>query len=123
MEIRKEKLINYSYIHEWNLKNHPKSGKCIDCGLENRTEWALIHGKEHARGIDNYRELCIKCHRQYDKHPAWNKGLKTIKHITCEHCHNWFIPAKKTRRFCSNSCSAKGCTKWEILHISLASIK
>jgi hypothetical protein len=116
-KIRKQKLTNYYYIHQWNYENHLKSGYCVKCHKEVKTEWALIHGKEHQRGIENYMELCIPCHRKYDAHPAWNKGLKTIKQITCEHCHNWFIPRRKTTRFCSNRCSAKGCVKWKILQI------
>ena len=111
MKIRKTKLTNYSYIHEWNQKNHPKTGICVTCNVAGKTEWALKQGKEHARGIKNYLELCIKCHRNYDRQgrPAWNKGKRTYR--KCEFCQKDFYPRRKSSQFCSNSCSAKGLNK------------
>ena len=57
---------NYFAIHKWLRRNCPKSGACVECGRKGFTEWALIHGREHARVRENYRELCRGCHRRYD---------------------------------------------------------
>jgi hypothetical protein len=119
IKIRKQKLTNYSYIHDWNNRLQKKLGSCEFCGLEKKTEWALMHGKEHKRGLDNYLELCKKCHISYDKTDEWDKkrleSLKKtyshrnpIKNKECEYCEESFKPARKERRFCSNSCSNKG---------------
>lgn len=129
-KIRKNKLTNYFYIHKWNYENHPKSGICIHCGVKDKkTEYALIHGKGHERGISNYLELCKKCHIAYDKTKEWDKRklnslsktyshLNPVKTITCKQCNKWFIPRRKTTKYCSNSCSAKGEIKWKILVIN-----
>lgn len=107
---------NYYTIHWWNNKYYLKSGKCSLCKEKKKTVWALIHGKEHKKGIENYIELCQKCHLGYDITDKWvKKKLKSlsktyshkhpIKDICCENCGIWFKPAKKTIRFCSNQCS------------------
>ena len=110
IKIRKEKLTNYSYIHQWNNENHPKTDICENCTkLHCKTEWSLIHGKEHTRGIENYRELCQKCHRKYDfiGRTIWNKGNVTTYPKKCEYCLVKFNGKKKSSRFCSNVCSGK----------------
>ena len=114
--------IGYISIHSWNNKHFPKKGYCIKCDTKGKTVWALIHGKKHKRGIKNYRELCQSCHIKYDMTEEWaKKSLQALKETyihqnpikpkMCEYCKNSFKPAKKSRRFCSNSCSAKGCNK------------
>lgn len=124
--------VGYMAIHQYVASF--KVGICKNCGVKGKTESALKKGFKHEKNPKNYIELCKKCHIAYDRTPEWTEKNKLalsktyththpIRQITCEHCHNWFIPAKKTRRFCSNSCSAKGCAKWEILHISLAGFK
>lgn len=126
-KIRKKTLTNYSYIHQWNNENHPKAGVCEYCGGNKRNEWALKKGKEHARGVENYLELCKSCHIKYDRTKEWienNKRsldktythLNPIKPKRCEVCKKEFIPRRKTSRFCSNKCSgawrfAQGLTK------------
>lgn len=95
--------IGYGQIHVWHNKYCKKSGICNQCKKRNRTEWALIKGKKHSRRIDHYFELCIKCHRAYDAHGAWNKGLRTYRN--CDECKKEFYPRRKSSRFCSNKCS------------------
>jgi len=63
---------SYYGIHVWLCKKHPKSGVCEECGSsENRTEWAFLHHPEpHTRDINDYRELCRRCHSNFDGHPG-----------------------------------------------------
>jgi len=107
--------ISYQGIHSWFRDK--KADECNFCGSIERLELALIEGKEHTRDLANYHTLCVPCHRKYDAHEPWNKGISRIKYITCGHCGEFFKPRRKTTRFCSNSCSNKGCKKWEILNM------
>jgi hypothetical protein len=112
--------ITYSTIHWWNNKNYSKSGICKHCGITGkRTEWALKKGKNHSRGIQNYIELCKRCHIKYDKTEAWTKKTllaldKTYSHKNpiqvkkCKQCLKEFFPKRKTSIFCSTKCSANG---------------
>lgn len=115
--------ITYATIHWWNNKYFPKKGICKKCGQNKKTVWALLHGKKHKRGIKNYIELCQKCHINYDKTKEWIKRSKLaldktyshqnpIKEKACIYCKKMFLPQRKSRMYCSNSCSAKGCKKW-----------
>lgn len=57
----------YGSIHNWLHKNYPKNSKCELCGdTEKRHEWALKRGKKYERRIENFMELCVRCHRTYD---------------------------------------------------------
>lgn len=60
--------LKYSAIHEWLRSSFDKTGKCDNnCGKEyKRTEWSLLKGKKYERKRENYRELCVSCHRIYD---------------------------------------------------------
>ena len=44
--------------------------KCENKGCRSkntkRFEWSLIHGKEYELKIENFRMLCVSCHRRYD---------------------------------------------------------
>ena len=114
-----ENPTNYSTIHSWNNLHHPKTGTCSHCGKrEKRHEWALIHGKEHARDISHYIELCKRCHIKYDRNEEWvQNNIKSLQttpsHLNplvekaCEYCKNTFMPKKRISRYCSNKCSAQ----------------
>lgn len=90
---------SYSTIHKYLASHYVKDGICISCGPARRTEWALLHGREHSRNIDDYQEMCHSCHMRYDQlghevtqetrdkigrgnvvslkgHVPWNKGRK-----------------------------------------------
>lgn len=100
--------ITYQDIHSW-LRNKKKD-ECDFCGISERLELAFKKGNKHERRIENYYTLCIKCHRQYDSHEAWNKGLRTKENKMCEYCKEEFYPPRKESRFCSNHCSQK--SRW-----------
>lgn len=110
---------NYITIHSWNNIKYPKTKICSYCGVfGKRTEWALRKGMEHAKGIENYIELCKKCHIAYDRTAEWIEKNKQsldktythqnpIKPKECSVCEKEFMPRRKTSRFCSNTCSGK----------------
>jgi hypothetical protein len=106
----KKDNITYIEIHSWNNKYYPKTKVCSKCEKFNtKTEWALVHGKKHSRGIENYMELCLRCHRKYDfeGRTIWNKGNVAVYPKKCEFCLQDFNGKKKSSRFCSNICSGK----------------
>jgi len=111
---------NYATIHSWNNSKYPKQNKCSHCYTKTakKYEWALLHGKSHSRGIDNYIELCKRCHIKYDKTEQWTqKNLEALKKTyahqnpikpkECKYCKDEFTPRRKESIFCSNRCSAK----------------
>jgi hypothetical protein len=59
--------------HAWLLRWYPKTGICEECGAEpgpkgwHGTDYAFrYHPKPHTRNREDYRELCRKCHSQFD---------------------------------------------------------
>ena len=97
--------VTYQGIHSWFRDK--KKTECDFCGAKEKIELALKKDKKHEREIRNYHTLCVPCHRKYDAHEAWNKGNKAVYFKECEYCSQKFNGAKKTTRFCSNSCAAK----------------
>ena len=115
-KIRIQNLTNYVSIHSY-LRRY-KKGQCEKCGRVGKTHLAKRHGKEHERKIENYLELCPRCHIAYDRTEdkvlCWKRNLAksrshsvTIQPRACEYCGEFFVPTRKTRLFCSNSCAAK----------------
>ncbi len=56
----------YSALHKWVQRYFGKVGTCEFCGVKRVTEWANKTGK-YLRDRADWLELCIKCHRKYDK--------------------------------------------------------
>lgn len=56
---------SYTAIHVWLTRNHPKTGRCEECGREGRTDYSNTSG-EYRRDRADYRELCRSCHRLFD---------------------------------------------------------
>ena len=63
---RKEPGLGYSAAHKYLSRHYPKTGICQECRTQDRTEYALIHGRVHSHDRTDYRELCVPCHKQYD---------------------------------------------------------
>jgi hypothetical protein len=57
---------SYFVKHLWLNQHYPKTGICVGCGPSPRTEYALIHGREYTRNLDDYQEMCHRCHMEYD---------------------------------------------------------
>jgi len=77
---------SYSTVHKWLAKNYIKSKKCAECGSIGRTEFALLKGKEHARDIAHYRELCVTCHKLYDRKELCKYGHNLPRKGKCPIC-------------------------------------
>ena len=80
---------HYRIVHSWLHKHHSKPTQCKnpECsGDGKRFEYALRHGFEHERCIDNYIQLCSKCHRNYDMTEA--KGLLAAAHLAGKYNEN-----------------------------------
>ena len=60
---------SYNSIHKWLAYNYGKASKCEQCGTKDSTkyEYALLKCKRHQRNRGHYRELCARCHKEYDQ--------------------------------------------------------
>ncbi len=73
---------NASYYakHSWISRRLGKPEACEECGLNNlsgrQINWANISGK-YLRDISDWKRLCLKCHRAFDKH--WLKIKRDSK--------------------------------------------
>jgi len=60
----------YQNIHCWIRYHYGKASLCEnkDCKCLNikRYEWALKKGKTYEKNIDNFKQLCSSCHKNYD---------------------------------------------------------
>lgn len=60
---------SYDAIHLWVRRNKGKAQKCNHCPATAETtkiHWANIDNK-YSRNLEDYFELCAKCHWAYDK--------------------------------------------------------
>lgn len=60
--------VGYHGVHDFIRRTYGKASKCTECGDKNATgyEWSNISG-EYKRDRDDWRELCIRCHRIIDQ--------------------------------------------------------
>jgi len=57
----------YFALHEWVRSNYKTADHCeYDPSHQGRFEWANISGS-YLRDINDWVQLCAKCHRQYDR--------------------------------------------------------
>jgi hypothetical protein len=57
----------YYAIHVWIIRKYGSANRCEKCGVrKNIYDWALKKGLEYERNVDNFIQLCRKCHRGYD---------------------------------------------------------
>lgn len=61
----KGKKVSYAGIHLWIKKRKLKLKLCEKCGKKKKLELSNISGK-YRRDINDYKWLCIKCHRNLD---------------------------------------------------------
>lgn len=62
--------VSYRSLHKW-VRNHKDANNgCSFCGVKdlNRFHMANISG-EYRRDVDDYIELCPKCHKKFDMYP------------------------------------------------------
>ena len=60
--------VGYDALHDWVKRQKGKAKKCEHCGTKTakRYEWANID-HEYRRNVDDFIELCPKCHRKHDR--------------------------------------------------------
>jgi hypothetical protein len=69
---------SYSAIHKWLSRHCEKEGVCEECGREGRTEWAFLRWpKPVTRLREDYRELCRRCHQDFDA----STGERNFDHL------------------------------------------
>jgi hypothetical protein len=66
--ITASRCYKYDALHSWLRATYRKNGVCDKCGGSfARTEFSLIHGRSYTKSREDYRELCKKCHMNYDR--------------------------------------------------------
>jgi len=81
----------YSALHKWIRARKPQPEFCEFCKEKNAFHLAKIT-KYYTRNINDYRYLCVKCHRKWDKNhptdqkvPTTRNGIKKIRVFESEH--------------------------------------
>lgn len=60
----------YQAIHMWVRKNKPRSDYCEECNKKEKLEVSNLSGK-NKRDINDYKWLCVPCHRNKDNKKAF----------------------------------------------------
>lgn len=74
--------IGYYGIHVWIKRTYGNAIKCENSNCLNSSikfEWALIKGKKYERKIENFFQLCKKCHVNYDMNDKWRRNNSLSK--------------------------------------------
>lgn len=58
--------VGYFSLHVWIKRHKGAPQKCKHCGSETNVQWANI-SHEYKRDLEDFMELCAKCHKKYDK--------------------------------------------------------
>lgn len=65
--------VGYSALHNWIRKYLGKANHCEECGLaeipsgkKRYFQWANL-SRRYRRDLKDWKQLCIKCHVQYDR--------------------------------------------------------
>lgn len=67
--------VGYGALHHWVRYHKGRACKCEKCGSENSVNWAN-KSHEYKRDLDDWVELCQKCHMKYDRENGWGKASK-----------------------------------------------
>jgi hypothetical protein len=70
---------SYAAKHMYAKYNKEKQYVCMHCGEEGPTDLANVD-HQYSRDLDDYIELCRKCHIAYDIKMGFRKGVKRAKH-------------------------------------------
>ena len=75
MPAKRKENPSHGTLHKWLRETYPKAGVCEHCGREGKTHWAAKDHANYTRNIEDYLELCPRCHVQYDdRMPPSQKG-------------------------------------------------
>lgn len=68
--------VGYCALHDWVSRHKGKAAKCEKCKSTVNVQWAN-KSWEYKRELDDWLELCYRCHRKYDREGGW--GLASEK--------------------------------------------
>ena len=75
--------MNYSKLHEFIRKQKKKPRYCEFCKKNLPTQLAKVT-EYYTKNIEDYRYLCIKCHRKFDKrHSSKQKSPSSLRSNNC----------------------------------------
>jgi len=96
----KGKNASYEVIHMWVARWFGKPNKCEKCNNDNlnhtQYNWANISGK-YKREKSDWKRLCMKCHRAFDKHKiarGEKNGLAKLTEKNIKEIRRMYIPVK-----------------------------
>lgn len=69
--------VGYAPLHQWVHRHKGKALVCQFCGSTENVQWAN-KSLEYKRDLNDWLELCCKCHRKYDRENGWGKA--TLKY-------------------------------------------
>lgn len=72
----KSEGVGYHSLHDWVARHKGKAAKCEKCKSTVNVQWANKSWK-YKRELDDWLELCYRCHRKYDRNGGW--GLASEK--------------------------------------------
>ncbi|SRR6266851_2158425 len=63
----------YDTLHDWVRRHRGKPIKCEHCDSTANLQWAN-KSWEYKRELDDWLELCSRCHSKYDRDGDWGAG-------------------------------------------------
>jgi hypothetical protein len=78
----KGEKVGYWGLHRWLDRTLGRPKKCQDCGTTNQSRyfWANISGL-YKRDINDFKRLCGKCHKAFDKDKHTNREIMMEKRL------------------------------------------
>lgn len=70
--------VGYDALHDWVRRHRGKAQRCEFCESERNVQWANKSWK-YKRDLDDWLELCYKCHREYDMMYNWGVVKEIFK--------------------------------------------
>ena len=67
--------VSYSGLHRWVIRNLGHPYWCTRCFSMQNVEWANI-SRQYKRDLNDWIQLCHKCHFKYDQGENWGKAAK-----------------------------------------------
>jgi len=58
--------VGYNSLHRWVQRHKGKASICSVCGTDKNVQWANL-SHEYKRDLNDFEQMCGKCHRAYDK--------------------------------------------------------
>jgi hypothetical protein len=70
----------YHSLHDWVARHKGKATKCEKCKNTINVQWAN-KSWEYKRELDDWLELCYRCHRKYDRAGGWGLASKKFPEL------------------------------------------